>query len=284
VLKEVLNEIIIDAAKQFHPNAKDAKDKDIGHLARQTAVLQDLLRIYNRINSSNSAFDDERHLFESTINELQTFLYPWITAPSLEGSATYSTFFDLIHSYTEEAGIVISTGREGGFRWAIHQIVILRGVLNCTLPIEVFYGGDHDLPAQYRSFIEAIPSAFPGTGTIVTVDITKKFADRDETLRFPGGWAMRPFAVLASSFKTVILADADTVFVMDPRVLLEEESYKRFGSVFWHDRKLSPASDETYKWADELLETAKAKDLENIKKEGWFLHQTFYEMERYLVF
>ena len=93
---------------------------------------------------------------------------------------------------------------------------------------------------------------------------------------------MRPFAMLASSFKQVILADADTVFVMDPRVLLDEESYKKYGSVFWHDRRLAPAPEETYKWADELLETAKAKDLENIKKEGWFLHETFYEMERYL--
>jgi hypothetical protein len=201
---------------------------------------------------------------------MQQTLYPWITLAK-DGNRTYNSFFDLINSYEQDVGLVISTGAKGGFRWAVHQIATLRAVLNSTLPIEVFYGGDDDLPEKYRHFIDAIHLRYPNPGTIKTVDITKKFPDPDGKLGLPGAWAMRPYAILASSFKTAILADADTIFVQDPRVVLDEVSFKEYGSVFWHDRKLAPAPDETYKWADELLEAA---------NEGWFKHETFYEMER----
>jgi len=253
---------------------------DIPHLARQTAVLIDLLRIYDRIPTTTRELQQERAEFKHAIEAMQQALYPWITTPK-DGNRTYSSFFDLVESYTEDAGIVISTGREGGFRWAMHQIIVLRKVLNSTLPIEVFYGGDGDLPENYRAFVESLSDEYPDAGRITTVDITKKFPDPENLLSLPGGWAMRPFAILASSFKTAILADADTIFVQDPRLILEEPTYKEFGSIFWHDRTLSAASAETYKWADELLEAAKAKDMDRVRNAGWFKHQTFYEMERY---
>lgn len=278
-LDEVLRNIIIDAALQYRPDAKDARDMDIAHLARQTAVMKDLLRIYEKIPSTSRESQQEQAAFRHTIETMQQTLYPWITQAK-DGNRTYNSFFDLINSFEQDAGIVISTGKDGGFRWAVHQIVTLRAVLNSTLPIEVFYGGDNDLPKQYRNFINALAVAFPDSGTIKTVDITKKFPDPDGILDLPGGWAMRPFAILASSFKTAILADADTIFVQDPRILLDEVSYKEYGSIFWHDRTLTPAPEETYKWADELLEAAKAKHMDKVTNEGWFKHQTYYEMER----
>jgi alpha 1,3-mannosyltransferase len=276
----VLDNIILDAALQFRPDAKDAKDRDIGHIARQTAVLKDLLNIYQRLPTSTRELQQERAQFQHTIEALQEALYPWITKAK-DGNRTYTSFFDLVNSYQQDAGIVISTGKDGGFRWAVHQIVTLRGVLNSTLPIEVFYGGDQDLPQEFRNFIEKIEADFPDSGSITTVDISQRFPDPDGILGLPGGWAMRPYAILASSFKNAILADADTIFLQDPRVLLDEPTFEEYGSIFWHDRRLAPASEETYKWADELLETAKAKEMERVKNEGWFHHWTFYEMERY---
>lgn len=237
--------------------------------------MKDLFNIYVQVPMTS----DERESFRSTIHKMQQALYPWITKPNPNnGRFTYGSLFDLIGSYKEEAGIVISAGREGGFRWAVHQIVTLRAVLNCSLPIEVFYGGDNDLPDNYRRFIRGIELAFPDLGSISTIDVTERFPDPD--LGLPGRWASRPFSILASSFKTVILADADTIFLQDPRVMLEEPMYKTHGSVFWHDRLLAPASEETYKWADEMLESAKAKNMDQVHDAGWFRHQTFYEMER----
>ena len=278
-LTEVLDNIIADAALQYRPDGKDVRDFDIGHLARQTAVLNDLLRIYERISPSTRELQQERAAFHHTIESLQEALYPWITKPK-DGYRMYPSFFGLLESFNQDAGIVISTGKDGGFRWAVHQIVTIRAVLNSTLPIEVFYGGDNDLPAQHREFIESIDTAFPGLGSITCIDITQRFPDPDGFLGLPGGWAMRPFAILASSFKRVILADADTIFLQDPRVLLNEPAFSEYGAIFWHDRLLAPAKEETYKWADELLETAKAKGLDKYQDAGWFRHQTFYEMER----
>jgi alpha 1,3-mannosyltransferase len=279
VLQEVLDSLILEPALEFRPDGKDTKDLDIGHIARHTAVLKDLLRIHERISPITRELQLEKESFQDTIEALQQTLYPWITQPT-DGNRTYTTFFELIDSFTEDAGIVITTG-VGGFRWTVHQIVTLRVVLNSTLPIEVFYGGDDDLPEPYRDFLHLIESSFPNPGTIKTIDITEKFPDPDEMLGLPGGWAMRPFAMLASSFKTVILTDADSIFLQDPRKMLDEANFQEFGSVFWHDRILSPASEETYKWADELLEVAKAKHLDKSKAEGWFGKKTFYEMERY---
>ena len=278
-MNDVLDTLIIQPALEFRPDGKDAKDLDIGHIARNTAVLKDLLRIYEGLSPTR---EQEKESFKRTIETLQQTLFPWITKPK-DGSRTYTSFFDLTNSYTQDAGIVISTGKEGGFRWAVHQIIALRGVLNSTLPIEVFYGGDDDLSKPYRDFLHLIESAFPESGSITTVDITEKFPDPDELLGLPGGWAMRPFAILASSFKTVILADADAIFLQDPRKILDEVNLQKFGSMFWHDRILGPASEETYKWADELLETAKAKNRDNLQASGWFNKTTFYEMERYFL-
>ena len=254
---------------------------DAAHLARQTAVLNDLIGIYHRIPTTSRDLQKERTEFRQTIEAMQQALYPWITTPNRDGNRTYISFFDLLESYTQDAGIVISTGRDGGFRWAMHQIIILRKVLNCTLPIEVFYGGDGDLPEHYRVFVESIGQEFPDAAPITTVDITKRFPDPDNILGLPGGWAMRPFAILASSFKTAILADADTVFLQDPSIILDEPMYHEYGSIFWHDRTLAPAPEETYKWADELLEASKAKNMDRVRNAGWFRHETFYEMERY---
>ena len=269
----------MDAASQFRPNAKGAKDLDIGHIALHTAVMNDLLRTYEQMSSSVREMEDERTAIQEIVESLQQVLYPWITETKIE-SPEYSTFFDLIGSYDQGVGIVISTGR-GGFRWAVHQVVTLRAVLNSTLPIEIFYGGDDDLPERYRDFFQFIQSLFPDSGAITTIDIRRKFPDSHGTLGLPGGWAMRPYATLASSFKTVILADADTIFLRDPRILLDEPAFNEYGSIFWHDRILGTAPEDAYIWVDELLHFAKAKGLEKLQEQAWFQRKVYHEMERY---
>lgn len=272
----IQSKIIADAALQFRPEAKDARDLDIAHIARQTAVLKDLLTIYEEIPNTQEAYHD-RQALRDTIDTMQRVLYPWTTH-------VYSSLFDLIDSYTEDAGIVISAGINGGFHWAVHQIISLRRVLNCSLPIEVFYGGDKDLPVEYRLFIESIDSSFPGHNSIRTVDITEKFPDPEGILDLPEKWAIRPYALLASSFKTVILTDADTIFLQNPMVLLEEPAYKEYGSIFWHDRRnINSGVEETYKWTEELLESVKAKNMDKVRDAGWFRRETAHEMERSFV-
>lgn len=101
-------------------------------------------------------------------------------------------------------------------------------------------------------------------------------------MNMPGGWALRPFAILASSFKRVILTDADTVFLQDPALLLEEPGFQNKGAIFYHDRVLGPAGDEVYDWVDNLLDDVNAEYIDDIKKDSeWFNRNTWYELERY---
>ena len=47
------------------------------------------------------------------------------------------------------------------------------------------------------------------------------------------GFALKAFALYATSFTEVILLDADNLPVLDPSLLLEAPEYKLHGSMFW---------------------------------------------------
>lgn len=254
---------------------------DIAHIARQTAIMNELLDIYNKLPAQHA----DRQAFRDTIETMQRGLYPWITRPIWQYNS-YNSFFDLIDSYTEEAGIVICMSEYSEFRWTIHQIVTLRGVLNCNLPIEIFYGFDNDDPGlmvYYRDFLEMIKAAFSDDGPITVVDINGRFPDSDDSLSLYGSSAMRPFAILASSFKNVILIGADTIFLQDPSILLEQPAYEKYGAMFWHDRlDVNPVDIESFLWLEDLLESAKAKNIARVRESPWFRHEALHEMDRYL--
>jgi len=264
---------------QFQPDNERVKDLDLDHIARHTQVLNKLLHLHPKAQT-----ESERSAFQRSIEAIQQSLYPWVTA-SKHGHEGYATLSDLINSYTQDVGLVISVGKDAGFRWAVHQIVMLRAVLRSTIPIEVFYCGDEDLTQEHREFIQEIDNTYAiGGRSISLVDINDHFPDPDGVLGLPGGWALRPFAMLASSFKKVILSDADTIFLQDPRLLLKEPTFEQYGSIFWHDRILEIAKDEIYDWADEMIAKSKVQNLERIKAEnpGWFTRSTWYELERYI--
>ncbi|KAI9347031.1 mannosyltransferase putative-domain-containing protein [Obelidium mucronatum] len=129
---------------------------------------------------------------------------------------------------TSTDGIVLCSGK-WHFEMAVHAITTLRKVLNCTLPIEIHYGGKDDLEPN-------MIQAFNSMENVRTVNILDYFPVETKLW---GGWSMKPFAMLASSFRRVIFVDADALFFQDPRVLLHESAIvKRFGQMFYYDRTL----------------------------------------------
>lgn len=130
------------------------------------------------------------------------------------------------------AGIVIPTG-EKTLRFACHLIASLTRVHKTKLPIQVVYAGDQDLTASGR---KALQDASSGT-EIEMLDILTIFDDATLKLE-TGGWAIKPFAALASRFEQVILLDADAVFLQDPSQLLLQDRYREAGVLLFHDRLL----------------------------------------------
>jgi alpha 1,3-mannosyltransferase len=54
------------------------------------------------------------------------------------------------------------------------------------------------------------------------------------------GWAAKPMAMLLSSFREVILIDADVLFFVDPTLLFSDPEYLRLGALFFRNRLLAP--------------------------------------------
>ena len=67
----------------------------------------------------------------------------------------------------------------------------------------------------------------------------------------PVGWAAKPFAIMMSSFREVILVDADALFFKDPATLFEDEQYSHTGALFFRDRLMMPESKK--KWLQKVL-------------------------------
>lgn len=149
----------------------------------------------------------------------------------------------------DERGIVMSLGRSE-VRFAMHFLEMLRNVHKSNLPVELYYYGDDDLPAYMREFLE---SSYKGVRTIDLEEL-KSF---DPTLAKLSrqGWALKPFALLASNFSEVMLADADVVFLTRPEEFFEVEGYKKTGTLFFHDRDhfREGASNIIHQFLDEQL-------------------------------
>ena len=141
-------------------------------------------------------------------------------------------------------GIVMTAGQRN-MVFAMHAIRTLRNVINTTLPIQVAYAGNDDLPVKIRQEMRAIDPNFE----LINV---RDYYDEDVAGLGSGGWAMKPFAALVSRFEKVILIDTDTIFMQRPDDLFEVNAgLKQTGTLFFHDRALR--GGRTTDWVKELL-------------------------------
>ncbi|OUM69183.1 glycosyltransferase family 71 protein, partial [Piromyces sp. E2] len=160
-------------------------------------------------------------------------------------------------------GIVMCTG-DYHFSYARSVIDTLRNILNCTLPIEIFYIGDDDLSLENRHILSDFSNIF-------FTDISTFF---DNNIVNLSGWAIKPFAILGSRFEEIILMDADVIFVRNPIELFDEPGYIRTGTLFYKDRTTEP-NIYSLKWLkgwmnDPLPETEKLR---------FWNGETYHEME-----
>jgi Mannosyltransferase putative len=111
----------------------------------------------------------------------------------------------------EGRGIVICAGGARLFTCAWVAIGLLRRQLACTLPIEVWYLGPEEMGPPMRGLLEQL-----GAQPIDALEVAK----RHQVERL-GGWELKPYAVMHSRFREVLLLDADNVPVRDPSFLFE---------------------------------------------------------------
>jgi hypothetical protein len=207
---------------------------------------------------------DERATIDESIwniyETLQDVLYPWI-------KPHWRHVFD-INKSQHGRGIIMCVGNDY-FHHAVTSITAIRNVLDSDLPIEIFYIDEYDLSQDKRDYFNNLANV----STRSLVDYIN-----DEYTQF-GGWAMKPYAMLASSFTEVILMDADVFLFQKPDLLFEDEGYQKTGSLFFLDRTLFPRWDVGRKWMNSFLPTKSSY----VKESRWYLDTSAHEQESGIV-
>ncbi|RGP75732.1 hypothetical protein FSPOR_530 [Fusarium sporotrichioides] len=222
-------------AQYFVDYPLNDKPKEIfGELGQRTQLLR------TWIEELEGHDENDRRETADIVGQLTESLFPWLN--SVNGvSPPLANIYDRLgisykttsaKGHTVPAGIVIPTG-DKTLRFACHLIASLTQVHNTSLPIQVVYAGDDDLSAQGRKKIQQAANGV----TIEMVDVLTVFNDTSLKLA-EGGWAIKPFAALASHYEKVILLDADAVFFQDPQRLLEQDRFNETGVLLFHDRLL----------------------------------------------
>ncbi|KAJ1566176.1 hypothetical protein HK096_011001 [Nowakowskiella sp. JEL0078] len=189
------------------------------------------------------------------VNQLEQKLFPWL-------NAKYRSLTALRNSWSGR-GIVLTSGR-WHFPLALHAIVSLRKVLGVDLPIEIFYSGKGDIENHMAQAYAKIPN--------VTVIDVENYFDQSAGIN---GWHVKPFAMLASSFKEIIFLDADVLFLQDPSILFNFKGYKETGTAFFFDRSIGKGIHDTHKWFEGWLKDP----TEVARKARFWNHETIHEME-----
>ncbi|KAJ3230556.1 hypothetical protein HDU81_004433 [Chytriomyces hyalinus] len=229
---------ILKTWKRVHQYAMLVKSAEYNrteflHLGRRAranliayTVLYDKPSLLPGLSLPSKSVKKLRRELASIVDESTALLYPWLK-PTYSSIKEMQTKFENRDAESQD-GLVICTGK-WHFEMAVHLIETLRKVLQCTLPIEVHYGGPDDLPPEMLKAFNAMPN-------VRTVSILDFFPLETKLW---GGWSMKPFALLGSRFRKVIIMDADALFLQDPRVIFNHSAiFKQHGQMFYHDRTL----------------------------------------------
>ncbi|KAG0337589.1 hypothetical protein BG004_007580 [Podila humilis] len=151
---------------------------------------------------------------------LEKRLFPWLHYGRYTSLSLFKTY--------KGRGIVFCAGN-GQFEFVITAIQALRTRLNSKLPIQVYHMGEQDLSSDRQKYLREMAT------DIEVMDVTQVL---DNSYMVLGGWSIKPFAMLASSFEEVMFVDADAYFLQDPAVLFDDAGYKATGALFFFDRTL----------------------------------------------
>jgi hypothetical protein len=122
-------------------------------------------------------------------------------------------------------GIVICAGGARLFTCAWVAIGILRRVLGCRLPIQLWHLGPEEIGPPMQALLEEFD-----VEVVDALDLTKRYP-----LRIIGGWELKSYAIVHSRFREVFLLDADNVPLIDPARLFELPQYAAAAAIFWPD-------------------------------------------------
>lgn len=201
---------------------------EFGEMGYRTQKLSDWFEASSQLRRDLATKESEE--LTARIEQAAASTFPFLRKPG--ASHETLSFLDLWErAKPGSQGIVIPSGKKH-LRYTFHLIANIRLVLKSKLTIQVVYAGGDDLPLGER---DLLTSYFED---VETLDILEVFNDSGLDLR-NGGWAIKPFALLASKFEKALLVDADSVFLQKPETILEAHTgFVERGALLFHDRLL----------------------------------------------
>ncbi|KAJ3260150.1 hypothetical protein HK103_001226 [Boothiomyces macroporosus] len=213
----------------YAPKGSDAIDfKRVGQQFRTYRKYHE--QLWDKYSKATKA---EKESIIAAASTLDKTLFSWIKG--------FKSTIDMRDSF-EGTGLVICAGNHQT-NLAISTLRMIRDVHGSKIPFEVFYNGDGDLSKENRAKFEKVPNT-------KTVDIQKILDNNQIKI---SGWAIKSFALLASSFDKAMLIDADVVFLQSPDVLFDGKLFEKNGALFFHDRSLYSHGEETLNWFKSLM-------------------------------
>ena len=209
-----------------------------GEMGQRVQMIQ---HAYDRLESRpRSSSSTGLQLLSERLENAIVGSFPYIRG---EPSSRPKNPFQALRGTFEKGtkGIVISLGK-GDFRYACHLISAIRNVHHSSLPIQIAYAGDGDLPLEYRDKLALLGKSIEFMNLLSLVD--------DVTLDLEHAkFGIKPVAMLFSKYEQVILVDADSVFLQPPEALLKSKGYKETGTYLFHDRLLNQGEFEArHQW------------------------------------
>jgi len=130
----------------------------------------------------------------------------------------------------EGRGIVICAGGTRYFPSAWVCVNVLRHI-GCALPIQIWHLGPEEIDERMKGFVKPL-----GVECVDAYEVRKIFP-----ARILNGWEVKPYAIIHSPFREVLLLDADNLPNVDPEFLFATPQYEEHGAIFWPDRgRLEP--------------------------------------------
>lgn len=225
-LKQSDREVPIKASNFIYKISNEPLSGDIKEIALQ-------FRIYKRLRTMRESLQDQKKT-TVLLEAMTRKLFPWYKSVDLVKEEPVSKAM-------HQRGIVICTGQRH-FSFAVHAIKSIR-LWNCSLPIEIFFTGEADLSLEAREL-------FNGMEGVRTVNIEDVVHNNLLDLQ---GWDVKPFAILGSSFREVILMDADVIFTQNPKVLFHKDEYERDGALFFLDRSFRDRPIDYAQWFHDII-------------------------------
>ncbi|KAA6417834.1 MAG: hypothetical protein FRX49_12190, partial [Trebouxia sp. A1-2] len=132
----------------------------------------------------------------------------------------------------QQRGIVIPSG--GGQMLANAYVAarVIRNYHACDLPIEIAYFGEHEIDAYHKHLFTSISHV-----SLVDLSAVHRLEYKSDVAI--GGYAIKAFAIIYSSFAEVLCLDSDSIPMHDPSALFETASYKEYGNIFWSDANIN---------------------------------------------